>query len=65
MFVMRAACARIGQLDRHEVTGARWVSLDQMRDLNVPSELPAITEAAIAWAARQADPLRFPARPGH
>jgi 8-oxo-dGTP pyrophosphatase MutT (NUDIX family) len=65
MYIMRAASAQIGQLDRREVTGARWVSLDQMRDLNAPRELPAITEAAIAWAARQADPLRFPARPGH
>jgi 8-oxo-dGTP pyrophosphatase MutT (NUDIX family)/NTP pyrophosphatase (non-canonical NTP hydrolase) len=65
MFVMRAASAQIGQLDQREVTGARWVSPDQIRQLNVPPELPAITEAAIAWAARQADPLRLPARPGH
>ena len=64
MFIMRAASAQIGQLDRREVTGARWVSLDQMRELNVPPELPAITRAAIAWAARQADPLRLPPRPG-
>jgi 8-oxo-dGTP diphosphatase len=56
MFVLRAATAQIGLPDHREVTGARWVSLDQMRELNVPPELPAITEAAIAWAATQARP---------
>jgi 8-oxo-dGTP diphosphatase len=63
LFILRAASAQIGQLDRREVTGARWVSPDQMRELNVPPELPGITEAAIAWAARQADQPRLPARP--
>ena len=65
LYIMRAASAQIGQLDRREATGARWVFPDQMRELNVPPELPAITGAAIAWAARQADPRRLPARPGH
>jgi 8-oxo-dGTP pyrophosphatase MutT (NUDIX family)/NTP pyrophosphatase (non-canonical NTP hydrolase) len=53
MFVMRAASAQTGQLARSEVTGARWVTADQMRGLNVPPELPAITEAALAWATRR------------
>jgi XTP/dITP diphosphohydrolase len=50
-YVCRATTELIGQLDQTEVTGARWVSPVSMRDLNVPPELPAITEAAIAWAA--------------
>jgi 8-oxo-dGTP diphosphatase len=50
-YVCRATTELIGQLDQTEVTGARWVSPGSMRELNVPAELPAITEAAIAWAA--------------
>lgn len=57
LYVCRAAGDLTGQLDHREVTGAMWVSLDRMRGLGVPPELPAITEAAIAWAARHAASL--------
>jgi 8-oxo-dGTP pyrophosphatase MutT (NUDIX family)/NTP pyrophosphatase (non-canonical NTP hydrolase) len=50
IYVCCAITSTIGQLDQREVTGARWVTLDAMRDLPVPPELPGLTEAAIAWA---------------
>jgi 8-oxo-dGTP diphosphatase len=56
MFIVRAAEVT-GQLDYREVTAARWVSLTAMRDLNVPPELPAVTEAAITWAAALSRPV--------
>ena len=49
-YVCRASSGLIGELDRREVTGARWATPDEMRDLNVPPELPGITRAAIRWA---------------
>jgi hypothetical protein len=50
-YVCRASTSLIGELDRREVTGARWATPDEMRDLNVPPELPGILRAAIRWAA--------------
>ncbi len=62
LFICRAAAAELpGRLDPREVSGARWVSPGQMRELAVPAELPAIAEDALAWAARNAGPA--PARP--
>jgi 8-oxo-dGTP diphosphatase len=55
LFVCYAATGQVGQLDHREVINARWAGLDDMRKLNVPGELPAITKAAISWAARHGD----------
>jgi len=63
LFVCRAASTGIGQLSEHEITGARWVSLTEMRELPVPPELPGLTEAAIAWAATHASPAAAPGSP--
>lgn len=52
VFVLRALSDQIGQLDHREVTAAMWASVDQMRELDVPPELPALAEAAMAWAGR-------------
>jgi hypothetical protein len=49
-YVCRASTDLIGELDHREVTGARWATPDEMRNLNVPPELPDITRAAIHWA---------------
>jgi XTP/dITP diphosphohydrolase len=61
LYVCRAPSDLTGQVDQREVTSAMWASPDQMRGPRVPPELPAIAEAAIAWAARHATGL--PARP--
>jgi non-canonical purine NTP pyrophosphatase (RdgB/HAM1 family) len=53
-YVCRATSDLTGDLDQREVTGARWVPVDEMRNLDVPPELPAITTAAITWAAAHA-----------
>ena len=55
LFACYAPTGRIGRLDHHEATGARWTGLDEMRKLKVPGELPAITKAAISWAAMHCD----------
>jgi 8-oxo-dGTP diphosphatase len=51
LFVCYAPAGRIGQLDHREATRARWAGLEEMQELKVPGELPAITKAAISWAA--------------
>jgi 8-oxo-dGTP pyrophosphatase MutT (NUDIX family) len=53
LFVCQAPTGEIGRLDQREAAGARWIALDEMPALNVPGELPAITRAAISWAAMQ------------
>jgi hypothetical protein len=55
LFVCSAPTGQIGRLDHHEATGARWTGLDEMQKLKVPGELPAITKAAISWAAMHGD----------
>jgi 8-oxo-dGTP diphosphatase len=51
LFVCYAPTERIGRLDHREATSARWTGLDEMQKLKVPGELPAISKAAISWAA--------------
>ena len=51
LFVCYAPTGRISRLDHREATSARWTGLDEMPKLKVPGELPAITKAAISWAA--------------
>jgi hypothetical protein len=38
-----------------EATGAHWTGLDETQKPKLPGELPAITKAAISWAAMHGD----------
>lgn len=53
LFVCCTATAQLGQVDQREAKSARWVGIDDMREMAVPPELPSITADALAWAAMQ------------
>ncbi|NJC70483.1 NUDIX domain-containing protein [Planosporangium thailandense] len=55
VYVLRALPGELtAQLD--EVAGVRWVSVDDVVELDTPAELPALVTAAASWAK---DHLRF------
>ena len=55
IFVASASTGQLVRLDHREATSARWAGIDDMRELSIPPELPALTKDALVWAARHRD----------